>query len=133
MTLAWLRLPSEKGSQLTEAEGEALFQIFRAAVSKTIASDVLTVEGTGRYKVLPQTGTTDQVTSITVSQENVDGCLIILNTETTGHTITYVNSSNLRLMFGNNVEVPGVRSTLWLRHEGGGVWHQALPLVFIPS
>ena len=126
-------LPSENGGvNLTTAECEALFAIFRAAVSKTIASDVLTVEGTGRYKILPQSGTTDQVTSIVVTQESVDGCLIILNTETTGHVITYVNAGTLHLMGTANVEVPGTRTTLWLRHEGGNVWHQAMPLVYVP-
>lgn len=130
--MGWLRLPSEKGSLLNEAECEALFAWFRAPVSKTIVSDVLTVEGTGRYTVLPQSSSADQITSIVVSQESVNGCLIELAAETGGHTITLVHSANLRLMFGNNVELSTIYTTIWLRHRGSNVWSQALPLVYVP-
>jgi hypothetical protein len=125
-------LPSEKGDQLTEAEGEAMWAWFRAPVSKTLVSDVLTVEGTGRYTILPQTGTTDQITSIVVSQENVNGCLIQLSTQTVGHTITLVHSVNLRLPGGINAELSTIYSSLILRYFGSAVWGAEHPVTYVP-
>lgn len=126
-------LPSEKGDQLNEAEGELLFSSFyRASVSKTLNNDTLTVEGSGRYKVLPQTGTTDNLTAITLSSENVDGALIQVRPERANDVITLVHGGNLHLLNGVNVQLTTIWSTIWLRHYGGSVWAQEGPLSYVP-
>lgn len=131
--MGWLRLPSEKGATLNEAEGEQLFAWFRAPVSKTISpADVLTVEGTGRYTVLPNSGVIDQITSIVVSQENLNGAFIELATQTVGHTITLVHGTNLRLAGGINVDLTTPNSTIWLRYRGANLFVQASVLLYVP-
>ena len=118
-------LPSEAGHPLDLTEGESFFRGFwRASQSVTIASDAITVPGSGRYSVLPQTGTADQITGITLSTEIIDGAEIELRPQTVGHEITIVHGGNLHLANGQNVVLRTIYSTLELRHFGGAVWAQ---------
>jgi hypothetical protein len=119
-------MPSEQGNlPLSLAQWEAIIRAsFREFVTATISSDTLTIPGSGRYKVLPQSGTSDQITSIVLSGENVEGASIMLRPQTAGHTITLVHNTNLRLIQGNNQELTTDNSTIRLWHKGAGVWAQ---------
>jgi hypothetical protein len=118
-------LPSEKGTFLNLSEAEAPFvSFYRASQSITISSDTITIPGSGRYKILPQTGTSDQITSIVLTAEAVEGTLIQLRPQTAGHTVTVVHGGNLHLAGGINAVMTSVYSTVWLRHHGSNVWAQ---------
>jgi hypothetical protein len=105
---------------------------YRASVSRTIASGVITIPGSGRYTVEPESGLTDDLTGVTLSSENVDGVLIELRPGTAGRTITLKHQGNLHLINGNDVELPTIYSTIWLRHYGSGVWGQCIPALYVP-
>jgi hypothetical protein len=118
-------LPSEKGDFLTLAEGEALFSSFyRASLSRTIASGVITIPGSGRYKLEPESGTTDDLTGITLTGESVEGTLIQLRCGTAGRTITVKHQANLHLANEQDAVLSTIYSTIFLRHYGGNVWAQ---------
>jgi hypothetical protein len=126
-------IPTEAGHPLDLTEGESFFRGFwRSSQSVTIASDVITVPGSGRYSVLPQTGTADQITGITLSTEAVDGAEIELRPQTVGHTITVVHGGNIHLVQGVNVQLTTIYSTLVLRHYGSNVWAARGPATYVP-
>jgi hypothetical protein len=105
---------------------------FRAPSSKTIVGTTLTIEGTGRYTILPASPPTGSITAIVVSQENVAGCFIELAPETSGHTITLVHGTGLRLQQATDIDLTTVDTCVWLRYKGSNVWRQASPVLYIP-
>ncbi len=128
-----LLLPTEKGDRLTLAEGELLISsIYRASVSITIASSIITRPGSGRYTLEPETGLTDEVMVIALSEENLDGVWVELRPGTAGRTITFMHQGNLHLINGSDVELPTPFSTIQLRHYGSGVWGQCGPALYVP-
>ena len=116
---------------LSLAQAEAIFaSIFRASVSATIAGDVLTIAGSGRYKILPQSGTADQITSIVLTGEAVEGTLIQLRPQTTGHIITLIHAGSLHLLNGRKPSLSTIYTTIWLRHHGANIWAQEGPVSY---
>jgi hypothetical protein len=96
---------------------------YRASVSVTItAGGAIIIPGSGRYKVLPNSGTADNLSTITLTGEVVEGTLIELRTEITGHIITLLHGANLHLPNGYNVDLNSVFSYIRLRHHGANVW-----------
>ena len=63
--------------------------------SLTIASGVITVNGSGTYRISPESGTVDDVTGIAGAQRIGDE-VSFLN-QTGGHLITYKHQGNLHL------------------------------------
>ncbi len=120
-------LPSEQGGNpLSLAQAEALFSSFyRASVSVTInGSGAIAISGSARYKVLPFSGITGTITSITLTGETVEGTYIQLRPETVGHTIILTHAGNLHLANAQNAVLTTIYSTIWLRHYGSNVWAQ---------
>jgi hypothetical protein len=126
-------IPSEAGHPLDLTEGESFFRGFwRAPISVQIVGTTLTLPGSGRYTVLPPSGTSGTIGAIVLSTENVVGALIQLYPETIGHTILITHAGNLHLLNGSNVSLTTIWSSIWLRHHGGGVFAQEGPLNYVP-
>jgi hypothetical protein len=127
-----ITLPSEASRPLTPVEQENNHRaLHRESLSVQLsAGGVLTIEGSGRYKVLPNGVLTSQnLTSISMTGENLEGARIQLRTQTVGHTITLVHGAGLRLNQMQDVVLTTPRSSLWLWHEGSGIWIQdSLPI-----
>jgi hypothetical protein len=88
--------PAGDANVLTSAQVDANWtSLYGTPVLLTITSDTLTVTGAGTYRVLPQSGTSDNVTAIAGAQRVGDE--ITLLNQTVGHTITYISGTNLRL------------------------------------
>ena len=69
--------------------------LYGTPTSLTIASGIITVNGSGTYRVSPESGTADDVTGIAGAQRIGDE-VSFLNL-TTGHLITYKHQGNLHL------------------------------------
>lgn len=79
--------------------------------SETIASGVITAAQT-KIKILPQSGTADDLDTITITN-GVD--ILVLNTETVGHTITVKhNTGNIWFEDGQDVVLDNQNKTLVL-------------------
>jgi len=127
-------LRAEKGADLTPAEADADVGAFvRASQSVTIAgSGAITVPGSGRYKLLPNSGVADDVTSILLTGENLEGTRIQLRPQTAGHTITIRHQGNIHLAQGIDAVLSTPRTTIWLFHEGANSWVQDGVVSYVP-
>jgi hypothetical protein len=126
-------LPSEKSALLNQAEGESFFIAFyRAEVPKTIASGVITLEGSGFYTLTPESGVTDDLTGITLLSENVNGATIHLAPATIGHTIIVRHQAGIHLQGGADATLATIYSGIWLRHKGSGVFFELMPRMNVP-
>jgi hypothetical protein len=128
-------LRAEKLGDLNPAEADALSVAFyRPAPSGivTIASGIITIPGSGCYRVAPQSGITDDLTGIVLSAENVDGATIHLEPSAAGQTIVVRHQGNFHLLNGEHAPLQGPFSGIWMRHKGSGVWCEWISRVICP-
>jgi parallel beta-helix repeat protein len=64
----------------------------------TLASDIVTVSGSGYYTILPQSGTADDMVTINGFS---DGMILYIRAETAAHVITVKETGNIDLVGGN--------------------------------
>ena len=114
-----IALKEDQTPVLTAAQVDGNWKsLFGAPTLRMISGDTITVTGAGVYRVVPQTGTADQVTAIAGAQREGDEVTFLNNTA--GHTITYVNGGSLHLTA--NFVMDNIYSTLTLMHVGGNIF-----------
>lgn len=88
--------PVGDANDLTPAQVDANWtSLYGTPTVIQIASDTLTVFGAGTYRIQPETGITDSVTTIAGAQRIGDEVTLMANT--VGHTITVVHGGNIHL------------------------------------
>jgi hypothetical protein len=126
-------LPSEKGALLNQSEGEEFYRAFyRAPVGVTLVSGIITITGSGFYRVSPESGVTDDLTGITVTSENVEGMTCHLEPAAVGQTIIIRHQGNIHLINGQDAILATIYSGIWLRHRGSSVFYELMPRTSIP-
>ena len=112
-----------KGSRLTSAEGDANLDALDrlSPVVLTIAGGAITITGPGTYKVETEGGaSTDDLTTINGGLGHEWEVKLRLNT--TGRSITVVNSATLALAGGNNFVLNSKKDILVVQDNDDGDW-----------
>lgn len=124
---------TENGGPITLSQWETFLNgLWRTPTDETLVSGVLTIAGTGWYRVAPESGVTDDLTGITLETENVQGVWAILSPGAAGQTIIVRHQSNLHLQNGQDAVLRTPYSMIGLRHWGSGVWAEWLPRTYVP-
>ena len=112
-----------KGSRLTAAEYDSNMDSIDqdAPVTLTISSGAITVTGPGTYHVLPESGAADDLTTI-------NGALgrewrIVICTQTTGHQITVVRGTNLRMATASFL-LDGLDDSITFQDRAASIWRE---------
>lgn len=88
--------------------------------TRTIVSGVITVDGPGVYRILPESGTADDLTQINGAIGHEEP--IILRVNTVGHVITVINTlPNLRLATTSFL-LNSIYDTIEFRSPATNVW-----------